>query len=239
MPGLSKTFGRAEEGSVVRVLFSDDAQSAAQLESIWPPLGLSRHETPPSPPVLEVALSEGLDRGRSALALFAAERLSHHVAVHAGLIVLGGVAIVLPGPSMSGKSTLCEAAGNRGLLVLSDEYALLRNDGRVEGWPRPIRLRTTEGSWKNGTTPVTSTQPYPVGMVAAMTFSAEQQGVEIRNCSSGEAAFDLLANTICAQSHPKRAFNAAVSLAKSSSAVRGVRGEADEALVAILALVGS
>jgi len=53
--------------------------------------------------MLGVTLSEGLDRGRSALALFAAERLSHHVAVHAGLIVVNGIAIVLPGHRFLGR----------------------------------------------------------------------------------------------------------------------------------------
>jgi len=48
------------------------------------------------------------------------------------------------------------------------------------------------------------------------------------SCSPRESALDVIAYTICAQLHPKRALKAAVSLAKSSSAVRGVRGEADE-----------
>jgi len=235
--GSSETFGRADDGSVVRVTLAEDSPAATQLESIWPRLGLSRHATPPSPPVLELTVSGDLDRCRSTLALFAAERLSHHVAVHAGVIVVNDMAIVLPGPSMSGKSTLCEAAGQIGLRVLSDEYALLRDDGRVEGWPRPIRLRTAEGTWKEGRTPVTATQPWPVGLVATLTYSAEQRGLDIRSCSPGEAVMDLLANTICAQSRPEQAFNAAVTLARSCSAVRGIRGEADEAVAAIRELL--
>jgi len=235
--GSSETFGRADDGSVVRVTLAEHSPATTQLESIWPPLGLSQHATAPSPPVLELTVSKDIDRCRSALALFAAERLSHHVAVHAGLIVVNDVAIVLPGPSMSGKSTLCEAAGQIGLRVLSDEYALLRSDGRVEGWARPIRLRTTEGTWKEGGTPVIATQPRPVGLIATITYSTEQHGLDIRNRSPGEAVMDLLANTICAQSRPQRAFSAAVTLARSCSAVRGIRGEADEAVVAIRELL--
>ena len=235
--GSSQTFGRADDGSVVRVAFAEDCPATTQLESIWPPLGLSRHTDPPSPPALELTVSGDVDRCRSALALFAAERLSHHVAVHAGLIVMNDMAVVLSGPSMSGKSTLCEAAGQIGLRVLSDEYALLRDDGRVEGWPRPIRLRTAEGTWKEGGTPVNDSQPYPVGLVATLTYLAGQQGLDIGRCSPGEAVMDLLANTICAQSRPNQAFNAAVTLARSCSAVRGIRGEADESAVAILELL--
>jgi len=84
---------------------------------------------------------------------------------------------------------------------------------------------------------VETTRPYPVGLVATLKYSPQQERADIRSCSPGDAAMDILANTICAQSSPNRAFDAAVTLARSCSAVRGIRGEADEAVVAILELL--
>lgn len=67
----------------------------------------------------------GWDRVESELALFAAERLENLVAVHAALILRQGRALLVPGPSYSGKSTLAVAAAAAGAAVLSDEYALV------------------------------------------------------------------------------------------------------------------
>jgi len=234
LPNARAIFGRGDDGSVIRFEFPDEDQSAAQVQSIWPPLGLSQHDTPPSPPMCELSISMGWEQCKSALGLFAAEHLIDYVAVHAGLIVIGNSAVILPGPSLSGKSTLCEAAGSLGLRVLSDEYALVKPDGTVVGWPRPIRLRNPDGTWRHGQTPVTATRPYPVGLIATLTFTEGVSGAEFGPCTPGDATLDLLANTVCAQLRPEVAFHTAVHLARSCPAVRGMRGEAEEAVASLI-----
>ena len=76
-------------------------------------------------------------------------RIHHYVAastqaavfVHAGVVAWGGRAIVIPGPSHSGKSTLVAALVSQGATYYSDEYAVIDLEGRIHAFPREIRLR--------------------------------------------------------------------------------------------------
>lgn len=62
--------------------------------------------------------------------------------VHAAAFLLGGVAILLAGPSGSGKSSLAHAAAASGLPVLSDDMVFVQQEPSfaVWGFPRPIHL---------------------------------------------------------------------------------------------------
>ena len=79
--------------------------------------------------------------------------LHHHVAewaprlvfVHAGVVGWRGIAILLPGRSMSGKTTLVRALLDAGAAYYSDEYAVLDERGRVHPFARYLRQRATGG----------------------------------------------------------------------------------------------
>lgn len=62
--------------------------------------------------------------------------------VHAAAFMLDDVAIVLAGPSGSGKSSLANAAAARGLPLLSDDMVFVQREPSfaVWGFPRPIHL---------------------------------------------------------------------------------------------------
>lgn len=68
---------------------------------------------------------------------------AHHcLIVHAAVVEKNGLAVILPAPPGSGKSTLCAALVNRGWRLLSDELTLLRvSDGKLIPLPRPISLK--------------------------------------------------------------------------------------------------
>jgi HprK-related kinase A len=62
--------------------------------------------------------------------------------VHAAVLEREGAALVMPGPSGVGKSTLCAALVARGWRLLSDEVAMIRpRDGLLQPYPRPISLK--------------------------------------------------------------------------------------------------
>ena len=62
--------------------------------------------------------------------------------VHAAGVMIGGTAVVLAGPSGTGKSTLSLAAMARGLRILSDDtvYIQLQPSLRIWGFPRPLHV---------------------------------------------------------------------------------------------------
>ncbi|MCC5947004.1 MAG: hypothetical protein JJT89_00995 [Nitriliruptoraceae bacterium] len=76
------------------------------------------------------------------------DRAGHeHVLLHAGGVVDGdGAAVVLPGPSGTGKSTLTTGLLDRGLHYLSEEAVALDEDGTVRGYPRPLAI--DQGAWE-------------------------------------------------------------------------------------------
>ena len=62
--------------------------------------------------------------------------------MHAAVFERDSSAVVLPGPSGVGKSTLCAALVARGWRLLSDEVAMIRpQDGLLQPYPRPISLK--------------------------------------------------------------------------------------------------
>jgi hypothetical protein len=65
--------------------------------------------------------------------------------VHSGVVAHDGRAILLPGPTHAGKSTLVAELVRLGAPYFSDEYALIDADGRVHPYPRPMLLRDGSG----------------------------------------------------------------------------------------------
>ena len=75
------------------------------------------------------------------LQLYVAERARRRVFVHAGVVGWRGRAIVIPGRTMSGKTTLVRALVRAGATYYSDEYAVLDERGRVHPYLKPMSMR--------------------------------------------------------------------------------------------------
>ena len=70
--------------------------------------------------------------------LYVAEHAPRRVFVHAGVVAWKGRAILLPGPSYVGKSTLVMELVRAGAVYYSDEYAVLDARGRVHPFAQPV-----------------------------------------------------------------------------------------------------
>lgn len=71
-----------------------------------------------------------------------ATRVHAYLTVHAAVLERDGLALVMPAPPGSGKSTLCAALVSRGWRLLSDETAMFRlEDGLLTPVVRPISLK--------------------------------------------------------------------------------------------------
>src|SRR5205807_988768 len=74
-----------------------------------------------------------------------AERARARIFIHAGVVGWQGGAILLPGQSSAGKTTLVAELVRAGTLYYSDEYAVVDSKGRVHPFAQPLAMRGPEG----------------------------------------------------------------------------------------------
>jgi hypothetical protein len=166
------------------------------------------------------------------LQLRVAELTPRRIFVHAGVVGWRGRAIVLPGASFSGKSTLVAAMVRRGATYYSDEYALFDERGRVWPFARPLSLRTRNGTSTRRFEPHklgrVGAAPLPVGVVWLTEFA---QGKQKRpeSLSPGRAVLQTLAHTLTVRRRPQAAFTALSAAMQGATLLAGARGAATEA----------
>jgi hypothetical protein len=173
-----------------------------------------------------------------ALELWVAEWARDRVFVHAGCVAVDGRAILLPGRSHTGKTTLTAALLRAGAEYLSDEYAVLDGDGLVYPYPRRLRVRSS-GEWMRlaadelGARTVEG--PRCVGLVARLRYDPAGPGWEALSPARG--VLEVLDNTVCAQRRPHEAMDAVSAALAGVMVVAGTRGEADETAHALVELM--
>ncbi|HKO61573.1 MAG TPA: hypothetical protein VJV03_10470 [Pyrinomonadaceae bacterium] len=183
-------------------------------------------------------LNELFEAFESNVRMFVAEFAKDRVFVHAGVVGWSGQAIVVPGRSFSGKSTLVAALVRAGATYYSDEYAVIDASGRVHPYFKPIELRA-EGTNKQSKFDVSSlgghegTESLPVGLVLITKYKPDATW-RPRKLTSGKAVLELLNNTVSARRDPEAALNALRHVVASADVVKGVRGEAEQTAPLIL-----
>lgn len=188
---------------------------------------------------LERDLDGDVDRLWSEVELWVADQADGRVFVHAGCVAVGGRAILLPGRTMSGKSTLTAALVRAGASYFSDEYALLDGDGRV--WPYPRDLSVREGGVARRYPMehfggVVGEGPAVVTLVAFLRY--EPGGAwQVEALAASAGVLGLLDNTVSARSHAAEALGATAAAARSAAFLRGRRGDAGAAAEDLLALL--
>jgi hypothetical protein len=175
-------------------------------------------------------------RLRASIALHAPD----HIFVHAGVVGHAGRAIMLPGASFSGKTTLVAALVRAGAAYYSDEFAVLDAEGLVHPYPKPLSIRTEGYSATDHHVDklggVAGEYPLRVGLVAVAYYSPDAHW-EPRRLSSGEAVLAVLANTVPAQERPEQSLAAIAKAVGGAVAFEGVRGDATGVVDELLAAV--
>jgi hypothetical protein len=161
--------------------------------------------------------------------LHIAARARQHLFVHAGVVAWQDRAIVIPGPSFSGKTTLVEAFLRKGAHYLSDEYAVFTRSGRVRPFPRPLSLRVQNRS-EPVRVAVPPREPHRSLAVRLFIFTHFQPGTlwKPSRLTAGRAVLGLIANTVPARSRPRLALSILTRVGQKAAAVEGIRGDADE-----------
>lgn len=183
------------------------------------------------------------ERFESEVRHYVAERAPRRVFVHAGVVAWRGRAVLIPGRSMSGKTTLVAELVRAGAEYYSDEYAVLDRAGRVHPYARPLTVREGGGLRRTRRRAEefggrVGKEPLPVGLVVVSQYGPGARWLP-RPLTTGACVLELLSNTVSARRSPARALSALTRTAAGAGAVAGLRGEASETAESILRSLGA
>jgi hypothetical protein len=157
--------------------------------------------------------------------------------VHAGVVCWRDRAIVAPGRTETGKSSLVLALVQAGAAYFSDEYAVLDPEGRVHAYPKPLSQRRESGPPflhpADALGGRDDAPAVPLGLTAVTRFrqGASWNPTPITKAQALMALFD---NTVVARSRPEFALAVLAKAVESTEGLEGDRGEASETAAALL-----
>jgi hypothetical protein len=161
-------------------------------------------------PDAEVARTPDRDEALSCLMRDAEFQVALHapedVFIHAAAVGWRGRAIVLPGYSYAGKSTVAAELVRLGATYLSDEYTVLGPDGLVHPFARPIGMRARDGR-SSAQLPLASLRgavaatPLRIGHVIVTRYVSGARW-RARRLTAGQSALSLLAHAVTARTRP-------------------------------------
>lgn len=170
--------------------------------------------------------------------LFVAETAPERVFVHAGAVGWQGEAILVPGRSFTGKTTLVRELLRGGAAYYSDEFAVLDLQGRLHPYPQPLgireeRSRAQERRRVEELGGVVGTEPLTVGRVLLAPYEAGAQWRPVR-VPTTEGVQALLDNTAPTRNRAATVHTALRRALVGARVLRGPRGEAGETAQMIL-----
>lgn len=178
---------------------------------------------------------------RGDIELWVAQHAVGRAVVHACVVTTEGAALLVPGPSMAGKTTLALALVEAGADYFSDEFAVLDDAGLVHPYCRRPSVRRHGRSVDH--LPIDEFggsvcgEPVPVRLIADLAFRPGTSGLSIAELPSPQAVLALIANAVAARTQPTLVLDAAAAAVATARAVRGERGEASTAAPALLDLL--
>ena len=179
--------------------------------------------------------AQALDVLESELQLSVARLARPEVFVHAGVVAVDGNAILVPGRSGAGKTTLVRALVEAGATYYSDEYAVLDRQGRVHPYARRPSVRVRGGKERHPVPRGRGRRAVPVGLVVETRYHPKARWTPVV-LSPGEIVLALLANTVPARDRPAEVLAVLARTAESARGIRSDRGAAARTARALIAL---
>ncbi len=166
-----------------------------------------------------------------------------HIFVHAGTVARNGRAIVIPGASFSGITTLVDALVEAGAIYYSDEYAVLDADGLVHPYPKPISIRTGAPDRRRSNRQASSfggtvgTEPVPVGLVVRAQYRTAARW-EPRELTPAQASLELMTCSYQGENRAREVLSTLGKAVSSAAALKGDRGDAASIVPDLLSRLG-
>jgi hypothetical protein len=172
----------------------------------------------------------------SDMQMYIAEFATPYLFVHAGVVAWNGTAILLPGRSFAGKSTLVTSLVQAGATYYSDEYAVLDDEGRV--WPYRRRVSLRNGphgparrlDLARDDAPC---EPLPVSLIALLQYTPGGSW-HVERRTPGEAIMRLVDQTVAVRHRPADTLAYLSRLIENAIVIEGTRGEVDDSVRRLL-----
>jgi hypothetical protein len=184
-----------------------------------------------SPVTRSIDLDFALTLLEAQLRIYIGLHAPNRIFIHAGVVAQEGKAIVIPGLSMAGKTTLVLALVQAGALYYSDEFAVLDDQGIVHPYAKPVSVRE-DGEIQNDHDierfgGIAGAEPLEV---SAVVFTEYRPGAEWNptELSPGRGALTMFRNTLAALSRSEEAMKAIKLAVEGAVLLEGERGEASE-----------
>ncbi len=162
---------------------------------------------------LEIGVAGSLEKGfgilESNLRLTAAEFTKQVVFLHAGVVGWEGKALIIPGKSFSGKTTLVAEFVKRGFLYLSDEYAVIDKQGLIHPFPKKLSVRGIIDDFTQMDFDVEQlggkrgVEPLPAGFLLVTEYRRNAFVAQLSEASAGAGMMACLANSISIRQQPQ------------------------------------
>lgn len=183
-------------------------------------------------------LDDLLETLRSDLNLYVAENARGRLFVHAGAVGWKGRAVVIPGRSFSGKTTLVRAFLRAGATYYSDEFAVVDGRGFVHPFAVPLGIRDANSNKQQMHVAEefarsTGVNPLRIGYVIATHFRPRARW-KPQPVTKGLGALALLANTVAAQRDPSATLSTLSRAVADAEILKSHRGEAREVVESVL-----
>jgi hypothetical protein len=193
-----------------------------------------------------IARSQGLDAIRRAfardLSILIGENARRRVFVHAGVVGFENGAVMVPGKSLAGKTTLTRALVEAGGTYYSDEFAVLDSRGRVFPWAEPLSIRCA-GAREAGEPRTAESLGFTCGRgslpIRLVVLTSYKPGGRFRpaTLAPGPATLGVLEHTLSARRRPRASLKAITGALAGASVLKGPRGEARETAKLIVKLI--
>ncbi len=174
----------------------------------------------------------------SEIRLTIAEFAVSNVFIHAGVVAWKNKAIIIPGSSFTGKTSLIAELIKKGALYYSDEYAVLGENGFVHPFPKMLSLRGIIDDFQqvdysaNSLGAETGVDPIPVGLILFTEYDSSLEysqndldGFPVDIMSKGQALLEIIQHTIPIRNKPAPVLQVLKKMVNCAIAAKCKRGE--------------
>ncbi len=182
----------------------------------------------------KISLEEVFNTLETQIRMTIAEFSEKFVFLHAGVVSWQGSAIVIPGKSFSGKTTLVAELVKRNCEYLSDEYAVIDKKGFVHPFPKKLSLRGIIDDYRQVDFDVeelggkAAKTPIPIGFLLLTKYQKHVKKPKIKRHSTGEGVMASVANSISVRQNPRFVLEIISNIANRAIILEAKRGEASE-----------